>query len=154
MQPAAISPARGHVGRAALPSPDIAVRHESKLQLQDFGIEHGIEHGDCTGSSMASTNAYGECLCDSRIEAGGATLGWRWSLGTKKEGPRAAPLFEREFGRLSSVELTRTTRDPAVRFEGREQLLGDDTLLACKAQSLHPTSSINCAWCHNLDNGA
>jgi hypothetical protein len=47
---------------------------------------------------MASTNAYGECLCDSRIEAGGATLGSRWPIGTKKRGRGRAPLFEQEFG--------------------------------------------------------
>jgi hypothetical protein len=77
--------------RVALPSPDIAVRHESKLQLLGFGNEHGNRARDCTESTMASTNAYGECLCDSRIEAGrGMTVASRH----KKEGPPAAPLFE------------------------------------------------------------
>jgi hypothetical protein len=47
---------------------------------------HGIEHG--------LDERLRRDLCDSRIEAGGATLGSRWSLGTKKEGPPAAPLVD------------------------------------------------------------
>ena len=83
------------------------------------------------------------CLCGSRIEAGRATFGRRWSLGTKR-GRGRAPLFEREFGRLfRGVKLTRTTSDAAVGLEEREKVLGRDTLLACKAQSVRPTSGVN-----------
>jgi hypothetical protein len=76
---------RAGIGRAALPSPDIAVRQESKVQLQEFGIEHGI-------ARMASTNASGECLRQpdrGRRRDPGIAVASRH----KKEGPRAGPSF-------------------------------------------------------------
>src|SRR5208337_2534175 len=101
---------------------------------------------------MASTNAYGECLCDSRIEAGRRDQETAVVSRHKKGGPPAAPLFEREFGQLFfRAELALTTRHAPVCLEERDQILGRDTLLACETQSVHPTTGVDPGRRQDLD---
>jgi hypothetical protein len=109
---------------------------------------HGIEHG-------LDERLRGVPL--RQPDRGRAARPWDglWPLGIKKEGPPAAPLFEREFGRLfCRVKLVGTTRNPAVRLEERDQVLGRDTLLAGKAQSVDPTTSVHAGRRHDLDDDA
>jgi hypothetical protein len=52
------------------------------MSTEEWGIEHGL------GERLL------ECLCDSRIEAGGATLGYPVASRHKKRGRQATPHFD------------------------------------------------------------
>jgi hypothetical protein len=117
------------------------IRAPAPMALGMSTEERGIEHG--LGERLRVSATAGSRPAARPWDGGG--------LSAQKKGPPSDPSLRREFGRLSSVKLARTTSDPALRFDECDETLGRDTLLACEAQSVDPTTSINSARRHNLD---
>ena len=102
---------RAGIGRAALPSPDIAVRHESKLQLHGFGNEHGIEHGIARNRAWPRRTPMESASATAGSRPGGATRRRRWSLGTKKGGRRRPPFSSENLASYSFARNLRSQPD-------------------------------------------